>query len=133
MSFFLHHLGHGQITEMLADLNQLFQIKNVAEAEVLFEQGRLLDEDVVIASVVTASVRKGKRDSLKAIELPRHTPPQRKRIGVKPRLTAPPAAAKPAAAVVPSPVIPIDLYRRQRRERRKGIIFTDCRKFIFLP
>jgi HKD family nuclease len=83
--------------------HNVFQIKNVSEAEALFDQGRLLDEDVVIAPVVTASVRKGPRDSLKAMKLPRHAPPSRRRIVVKPKQeTASAISSAPAPAPAPS-------------------------------
>ncbi len=88
--------------------SHVFEIKNIAEAQALFEQGRLLDEDVVIASIVTASVRKGKRDSLKAIELPRHTPPHRKGIGLKSKSKATRTAAEPTVIATSTPVIPAD-------------------------
>lgn len=49
----------------------VFQIKTVAAVKELFDQGRLTDEDVVIVKPTISSVRKGERDKLKPIKLPR--------------------------------------------------------------
>jgi HKD family nuclease len=73
--------------------DHVFQIKDVAAAEALFDDGRLSDEDVVRAPVVSATIRKGNRDSLKAIKLNRHASPQRKRTVVK--------SKSKAASVIP--------------------------------
>ena len=59
--------------------NHVFAVKDVAHAQSLFDDGRLVDEDVVIAPVVASSVRKGERDKLSAMKLEHHTPPVRKR------------------------------------------------------
>jgi HKD family nuclease len=63
----------------------VFQIKDLASLEKLFDDGRLADEDVAEPPPVTAYVRKGTRDTLKPMRLPRHTPPARKRVVVKPK------------------------------------------------
>lgn len=65
--------------------NHVFAVKDAAHAESLFDDGRLVDEDVVIAPAVASSVRKGERDKLKAMELARHAPPTRKRRRLKPK------------------------------------------------
>jgi HKD family nuclease len=84
--------------------DHVFLIKNEAEAEALFDQGRLSDENVVTAPAVTASVRKGTRDSLTAMPLPRHGRPHRKIIVVKPKLTA--AATNSKAGPAPRTSLP---------------------------
>ncbi len=61
----------------------VFQVKDLAAVEALFEEGRLLDEDVAEPPPVTAYVRTGARDSLKPMKLPRHAPPPRKHAKVK--------------------------------------------------
>ena len=63
--------------------DHVFQIKDAAAADALFDDGRLSDEDVVRAPVVSATIRKGNRDSLKAMKLNWHTAPKRKRTVVK--------------------------------------------------
>ncbi len=85
--------------------DHVFQIKDAAAADALFDDGRLMDEDVVRAPVVASTLRKGNRDSLKAMKLVRHAPPYRKRTKVKMKVAIIPAAAQ-AAAVVPVPAIP---------------------------
>ncbi len=82
----------------------IFQLKSVAEAEALFDQGRLLDEDVVIAPLVTASVRKGQRDSLRAIKLPYHAPPTRQRSVIKPKSKAPSADTRATVSLAKSEI-----------------------------
>ena len=82
--------------------NHVFAVKDAAHAESLFDDGRLVDEDVVIAPAVTSSVRKGERDKLSAMKLARHSPPARKRrtptstsgIGVTPETPAPKPVVK---------------------------------------
>jgi hypothetical protein len=88
----------------------VFQVKSVAEAEALFDQGRLLDEDVVIAPLVTASVRKGQRDSLKAIKLPYHALPARQRSVIKPESKAPSAGTSATVSLANSEIqsAPVD-------------------------
>ena len=76
----------------------------MAAAEALFDQGRLIDEDVVRAPTVVASVRKGNRDSLTAMKLRRHAPPKRKRM-LKVKVKEGLGGAE-AAAVVPVPSAP---------------------------
>jgi hypothetical protein len=80
--------------------DNVFQIKDALEAGALFDQGRLSDEDVVLAPVVTASVRKGQRDSLKPMRLPFHAAPPKKRIVMEPKLKAAKEESAPAAAFV---------------------------------
>jgi HKD family nuclease len=89
--------------------DHVFQIKNAAAADALFDDGRLMDEDVVRAPVVASTLRKGNRDSLKAMKLVRHAPPYRKRAKVKKKVAivpAAPQAAAGAAVPVPVPAIP---------------------------
>lgn len=85
--------------------DHVFQIKDGAAADALFDDGRLMDEDVVRAPVVASTLRKGNRDSLKAMKLVRHAPPNRKRAKVKKKVAVV-AAAPQAAAAVPVPAIP---------------------------
>jgi HKD family nuclease len=89
--------------------DHVFQIKDAAAADALFDDGRLMDEDVVRAPVVASTLRKGNRDSLKAMKLVRHAPPYRKRAKVKKKVAivpAAPQAAAGAAVPVPVPAIP---------------------------
>lgn len=89
--------------------DHVFQIKDAAAADALFDDGRLMDEDVVRAPVVASTLRKGNRDSLKAMKLVRHAPPHRKRAKMKKKAAVAPAAPQAAAApaaVVPVPAIP---------------------------
>jgi hypothetical protein len=84
--------------------DNVFQIKTVAEAEALFDQGRLQDENVVTAPATTASVRKGPRDPLKAMKLFHHRPPPRKRPSIKVNPKVPPIGAQPAVAFTKSEI-----------------------------
>lgn len=59
--------------------DHVFEIKNKAAIEALFDEGRLADEDVVIAPRVVSSVRKGERDKLKPMKLATHAAPVRRR------------------------------------------------------
>lgn len=87
--------------------DHVFQIKDETAADALFDDGRLMDEDIVRAPVVASTLRKGNRDSLRAMKLVRHTPPYRKRAKVKQKLAIDPAAPQAAAsAAVPMPAIP---------------------------
>jgi HKD family nuclease len=58
----------------------VFQIVSECAANSLFEQGRLVDEDVVTTTPTRSFVRKGERDNLKPISLPRHAIPRRKKV-----------------------------------------------------
>jgi len=87
--------------------DHIFQIKDASAADALFDDGRLMDEDVVRAPVVSAKLRKGNRDSLKAMKLVRHAAPYRKRVSLKKKVVPEPAAAKaPVAVPIPVPAIP---------------------------
>ena len=68
--------------------DHVFEVKNAAAVEELFDKGLLVDEDVVIAPAVISSVRKGARDRLVSMKLVHHTPPKRKRRVVGARPTA---------------------------------------------
>lgn len=57
--------------------DHVFRIKTLAEANKLFEEGRLTDESVNVATPPRSSIRKGERDLLKPIPLPLHSPPKR--------------------------------------------------------
>ena len=82
--------------------DHVFEVKNAAAVERLFDDGRLVDEDIVVAPVVTSSVRKGDRDTLQPMKLSRHVAPVRKRRAIKPKPTA--ASATPATATAtPTP------------------------------
>lgn len=56
----------------------VFEIKGTAVAEALFNDGRLADEDVVIAPSVATAVRSGERDKLKPMKLVQLGAPMRK-------------------------------------------------------
>jgi phosphatidylserine/phosphatidylglycerophosphate/cardiolipin synthase-like enzyme len=87
--------------------DHVFQIKDAAAADALFDDGRLMDEDIVRAPVVSAKLRKGNRDTLKAMKLVRHAAPYRKRASLKKKVVPGPAAAKPPVAVpIAVPAIP---------------------------
>jgi HKD family nuclease len=79
----------------------VFQIKDAASLEKLFDDGRLVDEDIAEPPSVTAYVRKGVRDTLKPMRLPRHTPPARKRAVVRPKFQPKPKEPQPAAEKAP--------------------------------
>jgi HKD family nuclease len=84
----------------------VFEIKNDAEAEALFESGRLADELVVPAPPVVNGIRNGKRDTLPRMNLRRVA---------RPRLTAPlrKAVAKGGPQARPqlaAPVLPKDQF-----------------------
>jgi hypothetical protein len=79
----------------------------MAAAEALFDDGRLMDEEVVRAPSVVASVRKGKRDLLKRMRLARHSPPSRKRAVVKHKAATTRPKSK-TAIQTPAPSAPID-------------------------
>lgn len=86
----------------------VFQIKTVTAANELFDQGRLTDEEVIIVKPTLSSVRKGERDKLKPIKLPRHTPPRRaKRI----RASRQVATTSSTTAALPLPPTPIAASR----------------------
>jgi HKD family nuclease len=107
-----------KLVKMLDDLpgnfpDNVFQIKDAAAADALFDDGRLMDEDIVRAPVVVSTLRKGSRDSLKVMKLVRHAPPYRKRASLKKKAgsaQAVPQAAGAVAGLVPVPAIPIPDY-----------------------
>ena len=77
-----------ELVKTFADLparfpDHVFQIKDAAAADALFAEGRLMDEDLVLAPLVAARVRSGTRDSLPAMKLTRHAAPKRKQSLVK--------------------------------------------------
>jgi HKD family nuclease len=76
--------------------NHAFKITDEKHADQLFEEGRLADEDVIIAPASGSSVRKGDRDSLSPMKL----------VYVKPAAKVVPAKA-PAKA--PAKVTPVKL------------------------
>jgi hypothetical protein len=78
--------------------DHVFEVMSTAAIDRLFDDGRLVDEDVVVAPTVVSSVRKGDRDKLKAMKLVRHSAPVRKRRTVK--------AKSAAAAVTPATPVP---------------------------
>jgi hypothetical protein len=75
-----------------------FEIKTVADADALFDQGRLADEDVVIAPAVKSKSTPAKRDGVKAMKLHWHAPPARKRRKVVILPTTPAAVPVPVPA-----------------------------------
>jgi len=82
----------------------VFQVKDGAALEGLFDNGRLIDEDIAEPPPVTAYVRKGPRDTLEPMRLPRHAPPPRKRFVVKPkRQPEPKQPERPAEKAPPEP------------------------------
>jgi HKD family nuclease len=83
--------------------DHVFQIKTEAAANELFNQGRLTDEEMILATPPRSSVRKGERDNLKPIKLPRQSSPKhgkRIRASLKAQATAA-AVTKPT---VPTPI-----------------------------
>jgi HKD family nuclease len=86
----------------------VFQIHNAAEVDELFESGRLVDETIVPAPLVTSSVRKGDRDQLPRMKLNRVARPR----GMRPvrRPAAPRHAARAAAQEVPAQALPASDY-----------------------
>lgn len=67
----------------------VFEVKNARAVQALFDDGRLVDEDVVVAPSVSSSVRKGERDKLTRMKLVRHTLPVRARKRIRPKAPAP--------------------------------------------
>jgi len=99
-----------QLVKTLEDLPSRFpehviHVKDLSAVEALFEDGRLLDEDIAEPPPVTAYVRKGTRDTLKPMKLPRHAPPPRKRVKVKikPKSGLQPRQPKPDEKAPPEP------------------------------
>jgi HKD family nuclease len=82
----------------------VFQINNDAEADALFEAGRLADEAVVPAPSVSSTVRSGERDPLPRMRLNHVARPRLRRRAHR----AEPAAAERAA---PTPALPTTEYR----------------------
>lgn len=82
----------------------VFKVKNRKSVQALFDDGRLIDEDVVDAPIITSSVRKGDRDKLAPMKLARHVPPVRKRQAVKPK-SAVALASTTTAAPTSAPVV----------------------------
>lgn len=67
----------------------VFQIQTKADAIGLFNEGRLVDEKTVVATPARSSVRKGRRDTLRPINLPRHLcPTHAKRVLTLPKLSS---------------------------------------------
>ncbi len=87
----------------------VFQINNDAEADALFDSGRLTDETVITAPLVTSTVRTGNRDTLPRMNLnrvahPNLGRPTRRTAGPRQAAGAARAAARPAAtAALPIP------------------------------
>jgi HKD family nuclease len=63
----------------------VFHVKDHGALEKLFNDGRLVDEDIAEPPPVAAFVRKGARDTLPPMRLPRHTPAPRKRAAARPK------------------------------------------------
>jgi len=72
----------------------VFAVKDATHVQTLFDDGRLVDEDIVIAPAVRSSIRKGERDNLSPMNLARHSAPVRRLRVLK---------AKPATPGVPLP------------------------------
>lgn len=90
--------------------DHVFEVKNAAMVQTLFDGGRLVDEDIVVAPAVNSSVRKGDRDKLISMKLVRHAPPVRKRRVGKPKSVATAtvsATATPTSTPVPAPVLEV--------------------------
>ncbi|MGI0086023.1 MAG: hypothetical protein ACREBQ_13170, partial [Nitrososphaerales archaeon] len=96
----------------------VFEIKNEAEANALFESGRLSDESVVPAPPEVNHLRGGKRDTLSRMKLnrvarPRLRTPIRKtaRKAASQTKAAPaPSAAPPAKPAPAAPSLPMDEF-----------------------
>jgi len=101
--------------EMLRSHPQhVFQIRTDAEADELFEAGRLVDETVIPAPVAVGVVRSGDRDPLPRMSLNRVTRPrlrQPARRRAAPRRAVPARAGRRGAArPAPRPPLPIEGY-----------------------
>ncbi len=83
----------------------VFRVKDRAELLGLLDEGRLIDEDTVIAPVVSSTLRKGDRDKLPRMKLVRHAPPVRKRQPAKFKASVVPFAPARGAAVPQSVLI----------------------------
>jgi HKD family nuclease len=87
--------------------DHVFEIKNEAEANALFESGRLSDELVVAAPAVVNRLRGGKRDTLSRMKLKRVARPQLRTPVRKPaRKAASQKRAAIEASTVPLPKPP---------------------------
>jgi len=90
----------------------VFRVANDAAADDLFEEGRLVDETIIRAPLVTSAVRKGSRDPLPRMNLHQVARPR----GMRPipRPAAPRRAARAAqgaaAQAVPVPAISLSDY-----------------------
>ena len=97
--------------DMLRDHPEhVFQIRTDAEADKLFEAGRLVDETVIPAPVAVSTVRSGERDALPRMNLRRVVRPRLRRPA---RRAATPRRAAPARAAgrsAPKPALPIEDY-----------------------
>jgi len=96
-------------------LQHVFRINNDADADALFEAGRLVDERVIPAPFVANTVRSGARDTLPRMRLNRVVRPRLRR---PVRRAATPRQARPARAraggaaarAVPTPALPVSEY-----------------------
>jgi HKD family nuclease len=86
----------------------VFRIANDAAADELFEDGRLVDETIIRAPLVTSAVRKGNRDPLPRMNLHHVAHPR----GMRPigRPPAPRRGERRAGRGVPAPALPISDY-----------------------
>ena len=95
--------------------DHVFKVKDMAHVDKLFDEGRLVDEDVVVAPAVTSSVRRGDRDRLAPMKLSHHTPPDRKRRMVQAKSSAATTTPMPtpaASVAAPAPTVGIPQFVR---------------------
>ena len=92
--------------------DHVFLVENAEAAEKLFEQGRLSDEAIVTKNPPRASVRKGERDDLSPIDLPRRYVERRSGEGV--------GKAKNAV-----PMIKATKVKKTKKDREAGIQTVD--------
>jgi HKD family nuclease len=93
----------------------VFQINDDAEADALFEDGRLADETVILAPSVLSAVRSGERDALPRMSLNRVVRPRlriRGRRGSTSKQRGPARAGgrRVIARPAPTPALPITEY-----------------------
>jgi len=84
--------------------NHVFKIKDEKHAQKLFDEGRLADEEVVVAPATGSRVKKGERDDLSPMKLNKVFPPHSgkpKGTSTKPVASAKAAPAKTTPAPAP--------------------------------
>ncbi len=84
--------------------DHVFKIKNEKHAQKLFDEGRLADEDVIVAPATGSHVKKGESDDLSPMKLNKVLPPHSGKAKGKPiKLAAPVKATSATVPHVPTP------------------------------